>query len=327
MTAAPYSALAGFALALASLAGPGTASDPAMESVRRGTAALMPLMHTRLAREFLSACSALPPPPSRVVLHDRAREHFFSEREAATRSDSSVSRLEPDSLDGVYYYQARYGSILNYARVFEVLGDRGMNTFDRRRILDFGYGRIGHLRALASLGATAVGVDVDPLLRALYAEPGDQGAVRGNGRTGSVSVVTGSFPGDSTSRVAVGAGYDLVISKNTLKGGSSPAERARQRGVIDLGVTDSVFVRAIAECLKPGGLFLMYTISGPRGNPRCPFPEVMLRDAGFEIVAYDRDDSPGARAMMVALHQGQPSGDVPDDQLTALYTLVRKPTL
>lgn len=308
MIRTPLRRLALVGLALAAVSGVGAAADSALVSVRHGSAALMPLMHTTLAREFLVACSSLPAPSSRVVLHDRAGKHFFSEREATTQPDSLASRLEPDTLDGRYFYQTRYGSILNYARVFEVLGGAGIKTFDHQRMLDFGYGRIGHLRAVASLGANAIGVDVDPLLRALYSEPGDQGEVRGKaGRVGRVSVVTGSFPGDSTTRAVVGTNYDLVISKNTLKGGHSPAERARQSRVIDLGVSDSTFVRAVVGCLKPGGLFLMYTISGPRGNPRCPFSEAMLREAGFEILAYDRDDSPGAQSMMVALHHGQQS--------------------
>lgn len=297
-------------------------TDSAIESIRQGSAALVPLMRTELAREFLEACSSLPEPPSRVVLHDRAREHYFSQREAASVPDSVRFSLEPDSLGGLFFYQTRYGPILNYTRVFEVLSAWGVTTFDHQRVLDFGYGRIGHLRALASLGADAVGVDIDPLLRALYAEPDDQGEVRGQaGRVGRVAIVTGSFPGDTAIRAAVGSGYDLVISKNTLKGGHSPAERSSQRMVIDLGVSDSAFVRAVAACLKPGGLFLMYTISGRKGSAGCPFSDAMLRAAGFEILAYDRDDSPGAQAMMGTLHHLQP---LEEAELMALYTLARR---
>jgi hypothetical protein len=122
-------------------------------------------------------------------------------------------------------------------------------------------------------------------------------------------------------RVAVGVDYDLVISKNTLKGGSSPEERSRQRKVVDLGVSDSAFVHGVRECLKPGGLFMMYTISSAQGNAHCPFPEALLRQAGFEIVTFDGDDSPGAQAMTAALYPGRKS----EAPLTALYTLVRKP--
>jgi len=296
------------------------AVDPVMAPLRDGAATLTPLLHTALARQFLAACAALPSPPARVIFRNPNGGAFLGARAAASLPDSIRSRLEPDSLEQRYYYQTRYGTILNYARIFEILGDQGVASFEGRRILDFGYGRIGHLRALASLGADAVGVDIDPMLGALYSEPGDSGSVRGgNGRIGRVSPITGWFPGDSATRAAVGSGFDLVISKNTLKGGSSPEERARQRRVIDLGVSDATFVRAIADGMKPRGLFIMYTISSPRGNPRCPFAEQLLREAGFEILAYDRDDSPGARAMMTAL-----DSEASNDPVTALYTVVRK---
>jgi len=316
------------ALALGVLAGAPppshAAPDPVSDAIRRGAAAIAPTVRTPLARAFLDACASLPPPPARVLYHD-AHGEWFAAGEAAAQPESLRARLTPDSLEAPYFYQTRYGSILNYARIFEVLGGHGVPSLDHKRLLDFGYGRIGHLRALAAMGADAVGVDVDPILRALYAAPGDQGDVPGaGGRAGRVTAVTGWFPGDPATRAAVGAGYDLVISKNTLKGGHTPEQRERQRRVIDLGVSDSAFVAAVAACLKPGGLFVIYTISGPRGNAGCPFTEAMLIAAGFEIVAYDADDSPGAQSMMKALHRGQDAGEVPDDQLTALYTLVRK---
>ena len=312
------------------------AAGPALEGIRQGAAALEPLMQTRLARRFLTACAELPVPPAKTIFRDTLRGDYFGRAEAESRPDTLRSRLKPESVDGLFYYQVRHGPILSYARMFEILGAVGVDSLDHRRVLDFGYGRIGHLRALASLGAAAVGVDIDPQLRALYSEPWDQGEVRGpEGRVGFVTAITGWFPGDSTTRAAVGGGYDLVISKNTLKGGSFPDERVRQRRVIDLGVSDSAFVRGVAGCLRPGGLFMMYTASGPLGNAACPFSEAMLRAAGFEIMVYDGDDSPGARVMMSALHRGPAgnetgvSGSIegPADtfaQLTALYTLVRK---
>lgn len=305
----------------------GATTNSALDSIRRDAAALAPLVHSSLAREFLSGCSALPPPPARIVFRDSVTRNYCSEKDALSQPASYRARLTPEHLDGLYYYQTRYGSILTYTRMFEILGDDGRVTFNHQRVLDFGYGRIGHLKALASLGATAVGIDVDPQLLALYSEREDQGNVKGaGGRVGAVRTVTGWFPGDSSTRAAIGTGYDLIISKNTLKGGHLPEERARQRRIVDLGVNDSVFVRRVAACLKPGGLFMMYTISGPMGNAGCPFSEELVRVSGFEIVAYDRDDSPGARAMMAALRGGQESEpSVSDTDVTARYTLLRMP--
>src|SRR5207249_4308788 len=86
---------------------------------------------------------------------------------------------------------------------------------------DFGYGYLGHLRLLASLGFDAVGVEVDPMLDALYAEPGDQGSIPGFGgaRAGSLHVLHGRFPADAAVTRAVGSGYDVIVSKNVLKKG------------------------------------------------------------------------------------------------------------
>src|SRR5262249_53584993 len=149
------------------------------------------------------------------IYRDTVRGDYLSRREAESRPDTLRARLEPKSVDGLYYYQARHGPISSYARMFEILGELGVDSLDHRRVLDFGYGRIGHLRALAGLGAAAVGVDIDPELRALYAEPWDQGEVRGpGGGMGHLAAITGWFPGDSTTRAAVGGGYDLVLSKN-----------------------------------------------------------------------------------------------------------------
>jgi hypothetical protein len=284
-------------------------------------------VHTDLARRFLAATAALPPPPIRTIYCDSTTGAYFSAAEVDSHPELARTGLEQRIADGLYYYQTHYGTILNYLRVIELLGNNGVASLEGKLVLDFGYGRIGHLRVLASLGATVAGVDVDPELPALYAEPSDQGPVPGFGcHDGSVTLIDGSFPGDLATRAAVGTSYDLVISKNTLKGGHEPAQRARQSLVVNLGVPDSVFVQTIFESLQPDGIFIMYTISSPKGNSHCPFQESMLRAAKFDIVAYDQDDSPGARAMLRVLHQGQAGQlTVPDDESTATYTVLRKP--
>jgi len=249
-------------------------ADSMLLPLRQQAKALAPFAHSDIARQFLAAAAHLPLPGTRTIYRDSTTGAFFREVEVDSLPESIRSRLVPITVDGLYYYQTRYGTMLNYLRLIELCGANGVTTFEGMRLLDFGYGRIGQLRAIASLGATAVGVDVDPELPVLYGEPGDQGRVPGaNRREGFVLVVNGSFPGDSVTRRAVAGAYDLVISKNTLKGGHEPAQRARQSRVINLGVPDSLFVRAIFESMKPGGLFMMYTISGPKGNPHCPFSE------------------------------------------------------
>jgi SAM-dependent methyltransferase len=314
------------AITITSASGTGSA-DSVLALWHQQAQALTAVVHTELARNFLAATATLPKPPIRTIYRDSITGAWFSATEADSQPEPVRSRLRPHVRDGSYYYQFHYGTFLNYLRVLELLGDNGIERLEGKRVLDFGYGRAGHLRVLASLGANVVGIDVDPELRALYSDPGDQGSVPGfKGRAGSLALITGSFPGDPAVRSAVGGAYDLVLSKNTLKGGHEPAQRARQSQIVNLGVSDSVFVHAMFESLKPGGLFIMYTVSSPRGNAHCPFPDTMLRSAGFDIVAFDRDDTPGAREMRHVLDTSQGSEPAePADDSIALYTLLRRP--
>lgn len=194
--------LAAFALTATPDSGAALA-DSVLAPLREQARALAPLVHTDLARRFLAAAAALPPPPVRTVYRDSASGAYLSAGEVDSQPEPTRTRFKPRILDGLYYCQTRYGTILNDLRMIELLGTDGVTSLEGKRVLDFGYGRIGHLRVLASLGAAAVGVDVDPELRALFADPNDQGPVPGlNGRAGSVTPVDGSFPGDPATRAA-----------------------------------------------------------------------------------------------------------------------------
>jgi hypothetical protein len=135
----------------------------------------------------------------------------------------------------------------------------------------------------------------------------------------------------------VGAGYQLFISKNTLKNGYiHPAEPVNPRMLVHLGVDDSTYVRTLFRILAPGGRAMIYNLSpapSPPGQPykpwadgRCPFAETLWKSAGFRVIAFDRDDSPAARRMGHALgwDQGTSPMDLEKD-LFATYTLVEKP--
>ena len=53
-----------------------------------------------------------------------------------------------------------------------------------------------------------------------------------------MKLVHGRFPADPKVVAAVGGGYDLFLSKNTLKRGYiHPAEKVDPRLLVDLGVT------------------------------------------------------------------------------------------
>ncbi|MCP4248039.1 MAG: hypothetical protein GY778_13415 [bacterium] len=102
-------------------------------------------------------------------------------------------------------------------------------------MLDFAYGTIGHLRLMAERGADVVGVEIDPLWRAMYSVSSVQGMVQtGSGSTGRVH---DRFPHIADE---VAGRYDLITSKNTLKNGYLQRERpVLPERLLDLGVSDA----------------------------------------------------------------------------------------
>jgi SAM-dependent methyltransferase len=326
-------------LAPAQAAGPPRADEPTgVARIRHDAEALRPLVSSALARDFLAAVADLPAIAPRTLYRDPERRAVLTEEAAARLGPEARRALEPLPVDESFYYETKYGSPLAYARPLEVLGRAGVADAAGLKVLDFGYGTIGHLRLLAALGADTVGVDVDPLLPALYSRPEDRGAVAGRrGRPGSIRLIDGRFPADDAVREAVGGGYDLILSKNTLKNGYiHPAELVDRRRTIDLGVDDAAFVATLYAALKPGGHALIYNLSpapSPPGQPykpwadgRCPFPKRVWEAAGFRVLALDEDDSAAARAMGRALGWGRGEGAIDlERDLFAGYTLVQRP--
>ncbi|HTO89569.1 MAG TPA: hypothetical protein VMJ70_00435 [Candidatus Sulfotelmatobacter sp.] len=297
-----------------------------------------PLYRSRLAGDFLHAVSRLPTVAPRTVLFDSSRVHYWTSGQAAALPDSQRARLISRELGESFYYNTRYGTPLAYARPLELLAKAGFTRVAGRRLADFGYGGIGQLRLLATLGAEVTGIEVDPLLRALYSWPNDQGQIAGAKPPGSLSLVSGQWPAAPELVREVGNGYDLFISKNTLKNGYlHPAEPVDPRRLVHLGVEDSTFAAALYRVLRPGGWAMIYNLCpapAPPGMPyipwadgRCPFSRAMLEAAGFQVVAFDADDSPAARRMGHALGWDDPDGAKMDleHDLFATYTLLRRP--
>ena len=318
------------------------ADTTALGHLRADAEALRPLAHSALAREFLGATADLPRVAPRVVWRDSSRMHAWSDAEARALPDSARARLVRRELDETYYWNTRYGSPLAYVRALDLLAANGTTGVRGKHVVDFGCGMLGHLSLLARLGADAVGIDVDPVLRALYSEPGDQGAVSGaRGRPlGSARLAIGQWPADPDVREQVGGGYDLFLSKNTLKNGYiHPAQAVDPRMLVHLGVSDSAYVAAVFAALAPGGRVMIYNLCpapAPPGKPyipwadgRCPFPAAAWRGAGFRVLVFDRDDSPAARAMGHALgwDQGGPAAGGMDLErdLFATWSLFEKP--
>jgi SAM-dependent methyltransferase len=306
--------------------------------IRRDAALVARLVRSPLARRFLAATAALPRVAPRTVHRDAEKKRAITAAEAARLPADERAAWTPFPVDEEFYYNTKYGSPLAYARPLDLLGEAGVAPEPGTRLFDFGYGGVGHLRLLASLGFDAVGVDVDPLLGALYAEPIDQGAIRGfEGPAGSLRLVHGSYPADGATARAVGGGFDVIVSKNVLKKGYVHPDRpAEERFLIDLGVDDATFLRTISGALRPGGFFLIYNICPaptppdqpfkPWTDGRSPFPPPAFEAAGLRVLAFDRDDAEAVRALGRALgwDRGEGAMDLEND-LSVLYTLVERP--
>jgi hypothetical protein len=325
----------GLALAASAARGaaPPSSDTSAVAELEREAQSLAPLAGTKLGRRFLAASEKLPHVAPRTLRFDSTRTRYWSAAEAAvlpaTVRDSMLTR----TLDESFYYTTRYGSPLAYLRPLELLAAGGFDSVAGKKIVDFGYGTVGHLRLFAELGADAIGIEVDPLLRALYSGPGDQGRVGG----GSVRLLHGHFPAEAQVLSSVGHSVDLFLSKNTLKNGYiHPAEKVDPRRLVHLGVSETAFVAVLYSILKPGGRVMIYNLCpapAPPGKPyipwadgRCPFPAEMWQRAGFVVTYFDRDDSEAARKMGHALgwDQGERPMDLEHD-LFATFTLVTKP--
>jgi hypothetical protein len=298
---------------------------------------LEPLAHGSLGRAFLKATEGVPPfTPRTVYRRGKAREWLdaagFAKQTAADRAAWIPMTIDEDTYQGLFY-----GSPLAYLLPLERLGGAGFGTLREKRVADFGHGGIGQLRLFAELGAEAVGIDVDPLQPVLYSAPADQGPYGKAG--GSVKLVHGRFPADPRVVKAVGGGYDLFLSKNTLKRGYiHPAEKVDPRMLVNLGVDDRAYLKYVASILKPGGWFVIYNLCPapnaagkpylPWSDGRCPFSADDLATAGFETLIRDGVDDRAARALGAALGWDKPpDGMKLEDDLFALVTIVRKKSL
>jgi SAM-dependent methyltransferase len=315
----------------------GDAPKPQPSALPVEARTLKPLAKSDLGRSFLKAAEAAPPYAARTVYRrGKAREWLdaaaFAKLTAADRSAWTPVAIGESTYQGLFF-----GSPLAYLLPLDRLGAAGFGGLRGKRVADFGHGGIGQLRLFAELGAKAVGIDVDPLQPALYAAPADQGPLGKAG--GSVRLVHGRFPADPKVAASVGGGYDLFLSKNTLKRGYiHPAEKVDQRLLVDLGADDKTFLKAVAKSLKPGGWLVIYNLGPapsaagkpyrPMADGRCPFSAEDLSAAGFETLVRDGVDDKAARALGATLGWDKPPVNMKlDDDLFALITVARKKPL
>lgn len=310
-----------------------------VDQVRADARAVAGLVDSELGASFLRASEDLPEiEGERIVYWDRATRRALTEEEAVALDEESLSAFEKREYGESFYYNTAYGTPVAYCRAIDLAGQHGLTSADGKRILDFGFGGIGHLRMLASLGADCVGLDVLELLEKFYTEPGDTGpvaraATAGPGEPGSITLLYGEYPKDGAIAEAVGGGYDLIVSKNTLKKGYIHPEReAEPRFLIDLGVSDEAYLRAMYDALNPGGLFVVYNIYPKQAPPEeryipwatggFPFELGLTEEVGFEVIGWDVEDSAAMREMAEALGW---SARMDLGSVFGMYTIVRKP--
>lgn len=325
-------------LVAAAYSEPASSEDSAcLKTFQTEADSVRPLVNSKLARRFLDAVAHLPVPPARTLFQDAEKRYILPE-DVTWQSVEQKARLIPKPVTDELYYCTKYGTPLAYVRLIDLLGQAGIHDVKGKRILDYGYGTVGHLRLLACIGADAVGVDVDPFLAALYCRDDDEGRITVDGKeAGRITLVNGRWPGDKTAALRVGGQYDLIISKNTLKNGYIHPEReVDKQMLIDLGVSEEKFVKALHDALKPGGHLMIYNICPapappdkpyrPWADGRCPFSRKLLESTGFKVIELDRDDSKAVRDMARAFSwdKGSYAMDLEND-LFAHYTLLRRP--
>jgi hypothetical protein len=337
--------LVGPACATGAALGPTGAPAPevvpaGLAGLRWGAGRLAPTLNSRLARAFAAGVDELPGVSPRSLFRSRDRQRWWTAEAAAALSDAERAELEPFEATEEVYYTVRWGSPVSYARPLEILAEHGWGEVSGTKILDFGFGYITHLRLLGLLGADAHGVDVDPIHPALYSRPEDQGEVLARtGVRGRVTLHHGRFPADPRVEAEVGGGYGLIISKNVLKYGYvHPRRPTDPKRLLQLGVSDEVFLRALREALLPGGAMLIYNLCPAQAPPdqpyipyadgESPFTRQQWEQAGFEVIAFDRNDSAAARELAHLLgwdlpSEGEPGMDL-ERGLFAWYTLVRR---
>lgn len=329
----------------AQTAAPTTTPTPTVDALRQQATALMPLVKANAAIELLKAVPLLPEPPSRTIYRNREKGIAMTAAEWNALPDAERGTLTPRVYPPEFFYSSGYGSPFVFARVLDLAGKHGFQSLHGKKVMDFGAGAIGHIRTMALAGASAHGVDVEPVLKALYSEPEDQGQITG-AKPGEAWMHIGKWPADIEIVKKVGSGLDLITSKNTLKDGyihPKPPEgkTVDPKQIITLGVDDATFLKHVHDALKPGGLLVIYNICPAQSDPKdlskpyipwadgkSPFSREQFAAAGMEVLELDVIDADWAISAFTALGytQGASKEDLSKTYF-CWYTVAQRPLL
>ena len=164
---------------------------------------------------------------------------------------------------------------------------------------------------------------------ALYREVTDQGRVAGfDGRAGELTLFNGVYAGNVTLTKLIGKDFNLIVTKNTMKMGFMKPSNVRPP-FVSFEANDEVLLDTIYDALAPGGLFVIYNITGaldpakPSTDGRSPFTRDQFTRANLNVLALDANDDVATRAMAKALGWEKQMGDL-EKNLFALYTVVQR---
>jgi hypothetical protein len=322
-------ALSGIAI----ISGPREVEVDPLETMKTNSKNLNEVYQSDLAAEMLSEVERLPIVDGRTVYIATRPNRGFTKAQYDALDDEQREGLREVEIEPVDYYSTFYGTPLVYARVLD-LGSQYVPGFTiaGSKIMDLGYGQLGQLRLWAQMGADTVGVEVDPILTAIYDGCGAVGDVDDDpASSGSVTLVEGAWPNDKSCREEVGGGYDLLVSRNLLKRGYvKPATRNPAFPVpVGWEMSDVEMLDHVFNLLHPGGLVIIESL-GPKPDPTKPWSDVSNPwskqawiDAGFEVLAHDEDESQYAREMGEALGWDQKMNLETD--LFGVYSVYLKP--
>lgn len=307
--------------------------DGPLVTLKSDAKALGGVYESVLAQQMLDEAGSLPVLESRVVYAAWRPNRGFTQSQYNDLDEQEREGLREISIETADYYSTFYGTPLVYARMLDLASQYAPAfTVDGAKIMDLGYGQLGQLRLWAQMGADVVGVEIDPILTAIYDGCGAVDDLDGDPMTsGSVSLIEGAWPNDETCRDEVGSGYDLIVSRNLLKRGYvKPAARNPAFPVpVGWEMSDAEILGHVFDLLNPDGLVIIESL-GPKPDPAKPWSDITNPwaqqawiDAGFEVLAHDEDESQYARAMGKAIGWGERMNLETD--LFGVYSVYRKP--
>ena len=221
---------------------------PVLPELRRLAAKLEPTLESAWVKEWLHNVNQLKPVTAATWYCTKDKQKCVPKD---PKDPAYVARVADDE-----YVYARIADPLGYSRALDVLAHAGFEP-KGKKVLDFGYGNISQLLMLSKLGAEVHGVEIDALI-----------PLATKALVGPVKLHHGFFASDAKLVKEVGGGYDLFISKNTLKRGYvHPAEPKDAKGQIDLGLEDAKLLELVFGMLKPGGFFYIYNLAPAQKDP------------------------------------------------------------